>query len=205
MNKYNADILGGLQFNWDDLDWTQQSTKDTFYGLLSMLDIPSYQIIIISGCQTSQTGTLGNLSITTTAGYMAINGEICYVPTSTYTITSPYGAKWSIVQTNDGRDKVVDSTLAVVYPYVIRNANIVDKTIPGDSDYSSAVNIYEILKIKLGIYDIIANIPQGNKYKIESNEIFRIKSYYQYYIKGRPLINEGMLIIEENGELVLDY
>jgi hypothetical protein len=118
MNKLKTTFSAGVDFNWDDLAWLQDATRDAFYGLLSAFGIDPDESFILSGCVV----TLGPTSASTTAGYISLNGEILKVEAHSIAYDGSSPVVWRLSETDDATGTEQDSTGATVQCYQKRVA-----------------------------------------------------------------------------------
>ncbi len=76
MNKLITTFNAGIGFEWDDFRFEQAAVRDAFYALLSAFGITPDQSFIISGCTVSGVAPTQSYA----PGYIALNGEILFVP-----------------------------------------------------------------------------------------------------------------------------
>jgi hypothetical protein len=79
MNKLITTPNGGFPLRSNDFRFIDESVRDAFKGILSMLYsgiVMNNQAVILSGCSRSLDGTFTTIS----PGYLSIGGEVCYFP-----------------------------------------------------------------------------------------------------------------------------
>lgn len=114
MNRLFID-LGGHHLVGDDLLFSQQSCEDPFPGLVETLGIP---LLAISGVVLNTAGP----TISWTAGWLYINGELCRVDAGAAALGTDN--TWIINQTYDPLGTQVYEDLNTVNTYVLRKAII---------------------------------------------------------------------------------
>lgn len=120
--------LGGHPLAGDDLLFLQSSITE---GLTALAAGLGGSLFIISGVEI----TVAAGTITWTAGWMYINGEICQVDSGSATLAS--NNTFTIVQTYDSAGNVVYEDLTTKDTYLIRKATI-SGTAGGANVYTNA-------------------------------------------------------------------
>lgn len=136
MNKLKTVFSKGVPFEWDDIDWFQESVRDAFYGLLTAFGVSAGDSFIISGCSVVITDLGGgSYRYTWTDGWIAYKGEICKVVASSVVPSVGDVAYWSIVETNDSSGAEKDSDDNTVQCYKIRQGALVGGVTPAPGTY----------------------------------------------------------------------
>ena len=128
MNKLKTDNIGGVSFEWDDWRWEQDGVREAFFGLVSAWGIDPADSFIISGCGS----TLNGLNYDIDAGFLALNGEIYKV--NAHSVVVALGAGdvhfWDVITSFDPTGLEPTKNAGTVNTYEIRQANVVNGTIP---------------------------------------------------------------------------
>jgi len=124
MNKLKTTFTAGVPFDWDDIDWMQESTRKALYGLLSAYGIDPEDSLIISGCNV----TIGPSVAITSAGYIMLNGEVLEVEAHSITYDNSSPVVWRLLESDDVTGAEVDSTGATVQCYQKRVAVLYQAT-----------------------------------------------------------------------------
>lgn len=197
MNKLKTIFSKGVPFEWDDINWFQESVRDTFYGLLTAFGVSTEDSFKISGCVVTVTA-LGGLDYKYdwTAGYIAFQGEICKVVAGTVTVTSPRSVKWSIVETDDSSGAEKDSDNNTVQCYQIRQGKLIDTAtlLLTDMKYNAETLADKITTIVEGVYAkktqpswILPGLGNGWAHKVGagySSLMYRKNEFGYLEIKG---------------------
>lgn len=204
MNKLKTDIDKGLKFVWTDLEFMDTAYRDAFNALLSVYGLSS-EVFIISGCDTyNENSNLGINYISYNAGYISYGGEILKVDAAVDVPFTGIGPYWGLSETDDTNyPKTTEQTFQTKYQYQIRKGLLLQRPSLSFTYYKDTKKFWDIVGEKLNINNLIINAPQGNKFRINSGETFTIREDFQFYIKGRPLEVNGLLI--NNGEIYWDY
>jgi len=109
MNSFKTTDNGGLPLTLDDFRWIDSGYREAFKGMMSAYGIVDSTAVILKGCV--RTVALGTVSIS--AGYISIGGEICLVPAHTYPEPTVGQVEyWDLYVSYDPTgDKVFQSTL----------------------------------------------------------------------------------------------
>ena len=79
MNEFKTTDVGGHSLEWNDLRWMMAGYSEAFKGVLSTFGYAAGDVYILSGCESA---TVGNpvTSLSIDEGFIAIDGEVCFVP-----------------------------------------------------------------------------------------------------------------------------
>jgi len=103
MNKLITTPNGGFPLRSNDFRFIDESVRDAFKGVLSLLNMSANEAVILSGCNR----TLALATVTWSPGYIAFQGEVLYFAGATYTIPEA-GRYWDIeTTTNPAGDKIL--------------------------------------------------------------------------------------------------
>jgi hypothetical protein len=160
MNKLKTSFSAGVDFNWDDLDWMQAAVRDALYGFLGAFGIDPEDSFILSGCEV----TLGPDSASTTAGYLALNGEICKVEAHSITYDGESDVIWVLGETDDPSGTETDSNGNTVQCYQKRVARLqVASSYDGAMPYY-APTLIQVIATELGLDTSWTSIPFNATY-----------------------------------------
>ena len=144
MNLLKTLDNGGFPLVLDDFRWIDTGYREAFKAIMSPLGIANSTAVILSGCVRSVAA--GTVSIT--AGYVSIGGEICVFPAQSY--PEPGGGMHEYFDMELSYEpaglKVFQSTLPYdTYQYRKGKITIASSVPPGYTEYSNAKNFYRIL------------------------------------------------------------
>lgn len=137
MNKFKIDYNGGAPLWTEDVEFMQNALQEALLGLGSFYDKIG-DPIIISGL----TGTVTGGNVTFTSGFIAVNGEIYYVPGATI----PTGGGG--IDINETTDPLGDKIFENGDPhsaYVIRKGTIVSSLGAGVIDLADFRSVTDTL------------------------------------------------------------
>lgn len=148
MNQLITTHNGGFPLVLDDVRFLMESYTTAFKGILNGFSLPTAETIILSGCEKTTTGGVTTVS----TGFVALAGEVCFVPEHSY-INPSAGEKeyWdlelSFVPAGDKefQNSVVHST------YQQRIAKVFKAfSVPvGRSRYNYDLNLYYVIEERL--------------------------------------------------------
>ncbi len=113
MNKFKA-FLGGHPMSVDDLEYIQTSIFDVFKGVLAPWQFGGSDPVILGGLVGSIVGS----NTVFTAGYIAVNGEIYYVPPAT--VVTATAKVIDISETIDPAGDVIYEDLQARSTFIVR-------------------------------------------------------------------------------------
>lgn len=160
MNKLKTAFSAGVDFNWDDLAWMQDASRDAFYGLLSAFGIDPDESFILSGCVV----TIGPSSASTTAGYISLNGEILKVEAHSIVYDGSSPVVWRLQETDDATGTEEDSAGNTVECYQKRIATLFQASSYTNEMPYNANNLINLISTKLEINTAWTEIPYNSSY-----------------------------------------
>lgn len=142
MNKLAIFNDKAVPFEWDDIDWLQESIRDAFYGLLSAFGVTEEDSFIISGCVVGISDGAADVA----DGYISFEGEICQVDAASITWTGEKIVRFALLESDDPTGSETDIDSNTVECYKIRKATIIaDDAAAGQMLYN-APTLQDILK-----------------------------------------------------------
>lgn len=146
MNRLKTETLGGFPLEGDDLTFRDTAFRDAFKGVLTSFN---RDFVRLSGLKV--TNVLGSLLVT--AGYVGYNGEVLYIPPSTFTYnaSATLYINLSVVDANvevfqDGTSHATEELRTGVLGYS-------DTLVLGEP-FDNFLTPQEILMIDLGINEM---------------------------------------------------
>lgn len=144
MNKLLTTLTGGFPLTLNDIGYLQQSTIDSFKGILSAFGVAGNNAVILSGCERS----VGGGNVTISAGYVSIGGEVCLFPEQVYPAPGlSVDEYFKVVSTFDPNGNKVFQNGSTNDTYQSRIAQIeLAGSVPtGFTKYTDAKSIYQII------------------------------------------------------------
>lgn len=184
MNKLKTTYPAGVDFNWDDLAWMQDATRDAIYGLLSAFGIDPDESFILSGCAV----TIGPSSATTTAGYISLNGEILKVEAHSIAYDGSSPVVWRLQETDDPTGTETDSASNTVECYQKRVAILYQASSYTNEMPYNADNLSVVIGEKLDIYTEWTALPFNSAYFSGANLTMGGTTTIYYKVLGKTMI-----------------
>jgi len=121
MNKVSFLHNGGFPALLDDLDFSQEATREAFYGFMSAFGVTEPLSFVISGCNLSGGSWL--------PGYICLAGEILRFDGQALSLPG-FGNEnvWDVLETNDPIGEKVFENGAIVQTFKVRKARIIAVT-----------------------------------------------------------------------------
>jgi len=160
MNKLKTLYAAGVDFNWDDLAWMQDATRDALYGILSTFGIDPDESFIFSGCVV----TIGPSSASTTAGYISLNGEILKVEAHSISYDGSSPVVWRIQETDDASGTEQDSNGNTVECYQKRVAVLYQASSYTNEMAYNADSLINVISAHLELSTAWTEIPYNASY-----------------------------------------
>ena len=148
MNKLKTTDTGGFDCKLNDFRFLSKGVEDAFKGILSAFT-PTATTYILSGC----TYTLVSGTMTMSEGYVAIDGEVCYVPAHSISFTTPANLYWDVEISYDSEGFKQFENFDWHDTYEVRVAKIKynNTAVPlGKTSLLSTKNISTLLKETVG-------------------------------------------------------
>lgn len=161
MNNFKTTDLGGLPLKLNDFRYIHSGIVEIFKGVMSSYGITDSTAIILSGCE--KVLDAGNTIIL--EGYVSIGGEVCYVPTHSY--TDPVSGEfeyWMINVDYDSAGTKTFQNLSINETYEVRTGKVQKSTIvpAGFTVYDDALTLFEAIRPKLNIGEPITLTLEPN-------------------------------------------
>lgn len=167
MNKFKTTDTGGLDLKLNDFRFISRGIDDAFKGILSAFT-PTATTYILSGC----TYTLVSGTMTMSEGYVAIDGEVCYVPAHSISFTTSANLYWDVEISYDSEGFKQFENFDWHDTYEVRVAKIKynNTAVPlGKTSLLSTKNITTLLKESVGMFPgiivmwggSVSSIPSG--------------------------------------------
>lgn len=201
MNKLKTSYPAGVDFNWDDLAWMQDATRDAFYGLLSAFGIDPDESFILSGCAV----TIGPSSASTTAGYIALSGEIYKVSAHSIVYDGSSPVVWRLQETDDATGTETDSTGSTVECYQKRVAVLYQASSYTSEMPYNAQTLQEVISEQLNINTEWVTVPYNAAYFTGTSLVMNSTNTKLYYkVIGRTLIFSFVLSVTSMDSSLLE-
>ena len=95
MNKLITTNNGGFPLKLDDFRFIDEANRTSLKAIMSAFGVDNMTVILLSGCTRSvATGT-----VTISEGYISIGGEICYVPSHSYSAPTSSQKEYWVINT----------------------------------------------------------------------------------------------------------
>lgn len=170
MNGLKTDNNGGHPAHLDDLRWIDQGIRQAFQAVMSPFGIDNQSAVILKGCSRSSNAGI----ITISEGYISIGGELCFVPSHSYSVAGNDEEYFYVKSDfdNSGLKQYQDNNLHDTYEIRIGEVKTVAQgNIPaGHTKYQDAKNVYQIINSKMDVIPVgtvllwsgdIQNVPSG--------------------------------------------
>ena len=157
MNKLDYTQIGGWPLELDDFEFEQNGLDDAFEGITGIFGVADDDGYILSGALQS-----GSPTVSVTAGFFVLNGEVFAVPAHTYEVAGGGETSfWQIQDTADpAGDEIFEDTVTRS-TYRKREAIIItNSSPPGTFTPAIAPTVFDKLKetTALGIDDLEAEV-----------------------------------------------
>lgn len=144
MNRLITTNNGGHPLMLNDFRWIESGIMNSFKALISAFNPTLDGVIVLSGCERTLNGVNASIS----EGYIAINGEICFVPSHTFTASQGSEVEyWMINETFENSGLKAYQSGQTYDTYAVRTGKVmVAANLPnGAIKYSDAPNLYQII------------------------------------------------------------
>ncbi|MBI1837797.1 MAG: hypothetical protein HYR91_11100 [Flavobacteriia bacterium] len=151
MNKLITTANGGFDTFLNDIRFWDEAIRDSFKGLTSPFFQNSYDVRILSGCVRTISGSI----VTISQGYVIYGGEICFVPSHSYTLTTGYFELWDLESYFDPAGSKIFKDLTSHETYQIRIAKVFPSAglTDGNQEYSVTERYFDSFQNFLSIID----------------------------------------------------
>lgn len=163
MNKLITTPNGGFPLRSNDFRFIDESVRDAFKGIVSMLysgSVMNNEAVILSGCSKVFDGSFWTVN----AGYLSIGGEICYYPGATGLILFPFSF-WDIdIEYDVAGDKILkNGDPHQAYQTRLAQIRFTGITLPlGYTSVYSAQTATQKLQQKLEASCVWASLPDAS-------------------------------------------
>lgn len=147
MNKLITTPNGGFPLRSNDFRFIDESVRDAFKGIVSMLysgSVMNNEAVILSGCELTH---LGGASYNRSEGFISIGGEICYFPGQTYANVFGFPKYFTIDVTNDPAGTKIFFDGVTRETYQIRVAKIVASSGIVPTGYTNVTQIKTAIEV----------------------------------------------------------
>lgn len=192
MNKFKTLYNGGLPLTLDDFRWIDDSYRSALYGILSGFGVADQTTFILSGCAKTISGGI----VTIAEGYVSLGGEICFVPTHTY--SEPTGGDvdyWVLDLSYDSAGNKVFQNSDLNSTYEVRVAQLtVGSTVPaGSTSYALTKTFFGIIEEKLDKSNSY-NLDDANMYA-SSKAVKDLNAHLMAYIISKQDMGTAMKFV----------
>jgi hypothetical protein len=189
MNTLKTIFSAAVAPDWDDFGWMQDGIKDAFTGILSTYGIDTGVPIILSGCEV--TLNVPSLEISSTAGYISLDGEVLKVDAHTLSYTEEGGMiSWRVVETDDPSGAEQDSNGNTVQCYQKRRAQLVQPGSAPEVPYYEVKTLVEVMRESMKVDDLSLSAWHLQEYRsyISGSGLTVGSSDLRYIILGNTMI-----------------
>lgn len=189
MNTLKTIFSAAVAPDWDDFGWMQDGIKDAFTGILSTYGIDTGVPIILSGCEV--TLNVPSLEISSTAGYISLDGEVLKVDAHTLSYTEEGGMiSWRVVETDDPSGAEQDSNGNTVQCYQKRRAQLVQPGSAPEVPYYEVKTLVEVMRESMKVDDLSLSAwhLQESRSYISGSGLTVGSSDLRYIILGNTMI-----------------
>lgn len=155
MNKLINTQNGGFDFKSDDLRWMQNSFIEALKGLASPYQTSNTELVILSGCEESSTGS-PNFNPIVTSGFILYNGEIYYHDSQTMPTSNPQFWYWTFQNTYDPSGLKVFKNQQSYDTYQVNRVTLIES-------FSPQITLQSFTSTKSIFYKIKENLAFNQK------------------------------------------